>query len=131
MLKFANFFFAGVAAKVPETEPQDGEFAKAEPERAPGARRGEEVPQGVRHGAPRAVVHPVQVEKGVHPLQRLETLSTEHSVFFAKDANDSTLSELRKQIVCLRENRGQYWLSHNTLCANQKPANQPLKDQTT
>lgn len=30
-----------------------------------GARRDEEVPQGVRHGTPRALVYPVQVEEGV------------------------------------------------------------------
>lgn len=124
--------FTGVTAKVPETEPQDGEFAKAEPERATGAGRGQEVPQGVRHGAPRAVVHPVQVEKGVHPLQRLETLSTEHSVFFAKDENDIIrhCPNLHKtNRVPPRKPRTVLTLTH-TLCANQKPANQPLKDQT-
>jgi hypothetical protein len=122
--------FAGVAAKVPETEPQDGELAKAEPERATGAGRGQEVPQGVRHGAPRAVVHPVQVEKGVHPLQRLETLSTEHSVFFAKDENEYIRQNYYVNRVPPRKPRTVLTLTH-TLCANQKPANQPLKDQTT
>ncbi|KAJ1528475.1 hypothetical protein ONE63_006885 [Megalurothrips usitatus] len=40
----------------------------ADPE---GPRRHQEVPEGVRHGAPGAVVHAVQVEEGVHALRRL------------------------------------------------------------
>lgn len=38
---------------------------------AQGARRHQEVPEGVRHGAPGPVVHAVQVEEGVHALWRL------------------------------------------------------------
>jgi len=36
--------------------------------------RHQEMPQGVRDGAPRAMVHPVQVEEGLHPFRRLKWL---------------------------------------------------------
>lgn len=68
---------AGVGARTPvaaqaaqavvaaAAQPQDAGVA------ASGPRREQEVPQGLRHGPPRALVHPVQVEEGVLQVRGL------------------------------------------------------------
>lgn len=38
----------------------------------PNPRREQEVPESLRHGQPRAVVHSVQVEEGVQPFRRMK-----------------------------------------------------------
>lgn len=63
-----------VAPQAPQTvatsaQPQDAGVA------APSAWREQEVSQGVRHGPQGTVVHPVQVEEGVHTFRGLSELS--------------------------------------------------------
>lgn len=49
---------------------QHGRQGSCEPQSAH-SRREQEMPQGVRHGAPGAVVHAMQVEEGLQPFRRL------------------------------------------------------------
>lgn len=61
----------------PPISPQDPQAVAATPQpqnasiptQNPGGEQ--EVPQGVRHGTPRAVVHPVQMEEGLLAVRRL------------------------------------------------------------
>jgi hypothetical protein len=48
------------------------EWQAARESDAQGARGDQEVPQGLRHGAPRTVVYAVQVEEGVQSVWRLD-----------------------------------------------------------
>ena len=63
----------GAADHQREVHPTESEAdVRVPPDQVPApeaARRRQEVPEGVRHGAPGAVVHAVQVEEGLHQIR--------------------------------------------------------------
>ena len=65
------FSFTGITKQAPQAVHLSARVQTADQPDQTCPRRDEKVPKGVRHGAPRNVVHPVQVEKGLQPVRRL------------------------------------------------------------
>jgi hypothetical protein len=59
--------------------------------------RGQKVPQGLRNGTPRAVVHSMQMEKGLHSLRRVKQMTIPHPNVYVYILLFNTFREKEKQ----------------------------------
>jgi hypothetical protein len=55
------------------------------------------VPQGLRNGTPRAVVHSMQMEKGLHSLRRVKQMTIPHPNVYVYILLFNTFREKEKQ----------------------------------